>query len=205
MEKILFLLGGVVLVSLLISVLLTARKAISKTMRVFSWFTTVLQVLIFVAVLVVARDTVATGAPQDQLFVPEQTGAVVNTESTQAPETMEATEPPTTVPPDPRLFFSPAKTENSDPDLFQLTWEIAVGDEIVAATGKDGFKAYPVTERVQKVQRYSFQRTFVETYQLSEGAFDYEVNPNTTAAPVEVEPAVAGHFLYRDIPMGEEE
>ena len=131
MEKVLFLLGGVVLVSLLISVLLTARKAISKTMRVFSWFTTVLQVLIFVAVLVVARDTVATGAPQDQLFVPEQTGAVVNTESTQTPETMEATEPPTTVPPDPRLFFSPAKTENSDPDLFQLTWEIAVGDEIV--------------------------------------------------------------------------
>ena len=131
MEKVLFLLGGVVLVSLLISVLLTARKAISKTMRVFSWFTTVLQVLIFVAVLVVARDTVATGAPQDQPFVPEQTGAVVNTESTQAPETMEATEPPTTVPPDPRLFFSPAKTENSDPDLFQLTWEIAVGDEIV--------------------------------------------------------------------------
>ena len=86
-----------------------------------------------------------------------------------------------------------------------LCAEITVGGEIVAATGADGFKAYPVTERVQKVQRYSFQRTFVETYQLSEGAFDYEVNPNTAATPVEVEPAVAGHFLYRDIPMGEED
>ena len=86
-----------------------------------------------------------------------------------------------------------------------LCAEITVGDEIVAATGADGFKAYPVTERVQRVQRYSFQRTFAETYKLSEGAFDYEVTPNTTATPVEVEPAKAGHFLCRDIPMGEED
>ena len=90
-----------------------------------------------------------------------------------------------------------------------LCAEITVGGEIVAATGNRdcvaGFKAYPVTERVNKVQRYSFQRTFVETYKLSDGAFDYEVNPNTTATPVEVEPAVAGHFLCRDIPMGEED
>lgn len=90
-----------------------------------------------------------------------------------------------------------------------LCAEISVGDEIVAATGKRDcvteFKAYPVTERLTKVQRYTFQRTFVETYNLSEGAFDYEVNPNTSVTPVEVEPAVAGHFLYRDIPMGEED
>lgn len=86
-----------------------------------------------------------------------------------------------------------------------LCAEVAVDGEIVAATGSDGFKAYPVIERVNKVQRYSFQRTFVETYKLSKDAFDYEVNPDTAAAPVEVEPAVAGHFLYRDIPMGEED
>ena len=84
-----------------------------------------------------------------------------------------------------------------------LCAEIDVGGEIVAATGKDGFVAYPVVERINKVQRYSFQRTFVETYKLSESSFDYEVNPNTAAVPVEVEPAVAGHFLCRDIPMGE--
>ncbi len=81
-----------------------------------------------------------------------------------------------------------------------LCAEIDVGGEIVAATGKDGFVAYPVVERINKVQRYSFQRTFVETYKLSDGAFDYEINPDTAATPVEVEPAVAGHFLYRDIP-----
>ena len=86
-----------------------------------------------------------------------------------------------------------------------LCAEITVGDEIVAATGDTGFAAYPVTERVQKVQRYSFQRTFVETYRLSAGAFDYEVNPNTAATPVEVEPATAGHFLCRDIPYSDDE
>ncbi len=86
-----------------------------------------------------------------------------------------------------------------------LCAEIAVGDEIVAATGRDGFKAYPVTERVTKVQRYSFQRTFVETYKLSEGAFDYEVNPETKATPVEVEPAKAGPFLGRDIPYNDDD
>ena len=86
-----------------------------------------------------------------------------------------------------------------------LCAEISVGEEIVAATGDSGFKAYPVTERVQKVQRYSFQRTFVETYRLASGAFDYEVNPNTTATPVEVEPAAAGHFLCRDIPYSDDE
>jgi alpha-L-rhamnosidase len=45
----------------------------------------------------------------------------------------------------------------------------------------------------------------VETYKLSEGAFDYEINPDTKATPVEVEPALAGHFLCRDIPMGTDE
>ena len=84
-----------------------------------------------------------------------------------------------------------------------LCAEIDVDGEIVAATGDCGFKAYPVTERVQKVQRYSFQRTFVETYKLSAGAFDYEVNPDTAAATVEVEPAKAGHFLCRDIPYND--
>ena len=86
-----------------------------------------------------------------------------------------------------------------------LCAEIAVGDEIVAATGVKGFTAYSVAERVNKVQEYSFQRTYVESYKLSEGAFDYEVNPHTTTAPVEMEPAVAGEFICRDIPYNDED
>ena len=86
-----------------------------------------------------------------------------------------------------------------------LCAEISVGGEIVAATGGDGFTAYPVTERITRVQRYSFQRTFAETYRLAEGAFDYEVNPDTRATPAEVEPAVAGRFLCRDIPYNDDD
>ena len=86
-----------------------------------------------------------------------------------------------------------------------LCAEIAVNGEIVAATGKEGFKAYPVTERISRVPEYSFQRTYMEAYRLSEGAFDYEVNPNTAATPVEVEPALAGTFIGRDIPYNDDE
>lgn len=90
-----------------------------------------------------------------------------------------------------------------------LCAEITAGEEILAATGSDqspvSFKAYPVTERVGKVQEYSFQRTYVETYKLAEGAFDYEINPNTAATPVAVEPAVAGQFICRDIPYNDED
>ncbi len=86
-----------------------------------------------------------------------------------------------------------------------LCAEIAVDGEIVVATGKEGFKAYSVTERLSKVQEYSFQRTYVETYKLAEGAFDYEVNPATAAVTVAVEPAVAGQFICRDIPYNDED
>ena len=86
-----------------------------------------------------------------------------------------------------------------------LCAEIATDGEIIAATGKEGFTAYPVTERISKVATYSFQRTFAEIYRLTEGAFDYEVNPNTSATPVEVEPAKAGRFIARDIPYNDDD
>lgn len=49
-----------------------------------------------------------------------------------------------------------------------LQVEISDGQEILAATGcaEKGFLAYRLTERVQKVQRYSYQRTFAEGYRL---------------------------------------
>ena len=86
-----------------------------------------------------------------------------------------------------------------------LCAEITCGDEVLAATGRSGFVAYGVDERISKAQRYSFQRTFVETYRLDETSFDYETNPATKATPVETEPAVAGHFLTRDIPYEDED
>ena len=86
-----------------------------------------------------------------------------------------------------------------------LCSEITAGNEILAATGKGGFTAYSVPERINRVREYSFQRTYVECYQLDGHAFDYEISPETAATPVETEPAVAGRFICRDIPYNDED
>ena len=44
--------------------------------------------------------------------------------------------------------------------------ELYDGDKIVAYTGGDGFTYEKYTDRVQKTQRYSFQRPFTEAYSL---------------------------------------
>ncbi len=47
-----------------------------------------------------------------------------------------------------------------------LTAEIIRKDEVVAYTGDDKVKIYDLHQRVQRVQRYSFQRAFAECYRL---------------------------------------
>lgn len=44
--------------------------------------------------------------------------------------------------------------------------ELCVDGAVCAATGAQGFETYRLTERVQKVQRYSYQRPFAESYRL---------------------------------------
>ncbi len=48
-----------------------------------------------------------------------------------------------------------------------LCAEICCGNQVLAATGHGGFSAYEYTERIQKAQKYSFQRTFAEIYDFS--------------------------------------
>jgi alpha-L-rhamnosidase len=64
------------------------------------------------------------------------------------------------------------------PSFFQA--EIVSGDAVLAATGNDmrPMEAFILEERVQKVQRYSFQRPFVEVYRL---------NPESAAWRMEME------------------
>lgn len=50
-----------------------------------------------------------------------------------------------------------------------LQAELLVDGEVVAATGGEGFEALLLPERIQKVERYSFQRPFVEAYALAPG------------------------------------
>lgn len=52
-----------------------------------------------------------------------------------------------------------------------LQAEIGTKNKVLAATGAgpNQFKAHIITERLQKVQRYSFQRPFIEVYALKPG------------------------------------
>lgn len=87
-----------------------------------------------------------------------------------------------------------------------LCAEITARGGVLAATGHDGFTAYRVTERIQKTQRYSFQRPMTESYELSEGSFGYEYpasNDGRDSVPLERVPA--GNFIARDVPYGDNE
>ncbi|MFA7368013.1 MAG: hypothetical protein WC334_00065, partial [Kiritimatiellales bacterium] len=48
-----------------------------------------------------------------------------------------------------------------------LQAEIRVDGNVAAATGGAGFKALCLPERIQKVERYSFQRPFMEAYRIA--------------------------------------
>lgn len=79
--------------------------------------------------------------------------------------------------------------------------EIVAKDCVLAATGADGFSAYRMTERVQKVQRYSYQRPFIEVYRLTPDAFAYEQGKG--GAEVTLEAVGSKNFLTRSAPYGD--
>ena len=82
--------------------------------------------------------------------------------------------------------------------------EILNGDAMLAATGVSGFRVYRVTEHVERVQRFSYQRPFVEIYRLSEGAFGYESDESGACyRQVEVAETEKKVFLTRNAPYGD--
>ncbi len=86
-----------------------------------------------------------------------------------------------------------------------LCAEILHGEHVIAATGESGFICYGCDERITRTQRYSFQRTFAESYKLAPNAFDYEFGINSLKPTLKVEAADAGQFICRDIPYSENE
>ena len=86
-----------------------------------------------------------------------------------------------------------------------LCAEMMCGDKVIAATGKDGFTAFGVDERIMKCQRYSFQRTFAECYDVTPTAFDYELTDKTSDTPVATEQVWSGQFIHRDMPYSDNE
>jgi alpha-L-rhamnosidase len=74
-----------------------------------------------------------------------------------------------------------------------LLAEIEVGGKVALATGDGrGFEAFQLTERLQKVERYSFQRPFTEYYRMKEGYDRWHTLPKEaiTAVKLSVQPVV---------------
>ncbi len=85
-----------------------------------------------------------------------------------------------------------------------LCAELTDGDSVIAWTsesGEGGFAAYEVGERMRRVQRYSYQRPFVEHYHLKSGAFSYEYGKG--GVPVSLVAAGEKNFLVRTQPYGD--
>ena len=76
--------------------------------------------------------------------------------------------------------------------------EILSDNQFIAATGKSGFLCREVTEHEQKVERYSFQRTFCEVYNQSPelAGWDTEKNP-VGFSLIEPVPTDAKTFIAR--------
>lgn len=54
-----------------------------------------------------------------------------------------------------------------------LQAEVIAGNRVIASTGSRTFSVFRLNERVQKVQRYSYQRTYTEAYKLTPRSADW--------------------------------
>lgn len=83
-----------------------------------------------------------------------------------------------------------------------LCAELCDGETVLFHTdtvGEDALRAYAVTEQYTRVQRYSYQRPFVEHYHLTPDAFAYERGEgNAPALPLEVQAEKT--FIRREQP-----
>lgn len=79
-----------------------------------------------------------------------------------------------------------------------LCAEVLAGGKAVAATGTGDFVCTLLPEYAQKVQRYSFQRTFVEDYKLAPGYDDWR--KGIISHPVLQEVTEPKTFLERSVP-----
>lgn len=83
--------------------------------------------------------------------------------------------------------------------------ELTVGDTVEAATGFDTEKEFillRLTERVRRIQRYSYQRAFAEAYKLTADSYDWRTGKNG-ANTIMTKPVPVGNkkFLMRNIPL----
>ena len=83
-----------------------------------------------------------------------------------------------------------------------LMAEVTSNSSVLVSTGGAGvqFKATILSERVQKVQRYSFQRAFSEVYRLDAGLADWRENADASRALVECSSFAPRNLIERRVP-----
>ena len=72
--------------------------------------------------------------------------------------------------------------------------ELIAGGKVLAHTGDDRWHAFACPDHLQKVHRYSYQRTFCEVY-------DLRTYPRKARIPIELEQTEPKHFIAREIPI----
>lgn len=80
-------------------------------------------------------------------------------------------------------------TKLNQPGFLQA--EVVAGEQVLAFTDADtrsGFDCRILTERVQRVQRYSFQRPMVEVYSLNESSHSWRIGGPAGEVPCELQP-----------------
>jgi len=83
-----------------------------------------------------------------------------------------------------------------------LQAEVVSGGKVLAATGEEGvdFEFAILPERVRKVQRYSFQRPFIEVYRLAAGYDRWRKDLSASLTTVETAVMTPGALLPRRVP-----
>lgn len=82
-----------------------------------------------------------------------------------------------------------------------LTEEIWQGNEVISYTGGESITIHDFKNRVQKVQRYSFQRVFIDAYQYEdENKYMYHMNESAQSL-CKIEIQTDKRYIYRDVEM----
>jgi len=85
-----------------------------------------------------------------------------------------------------------------------LQAELESDGKIILATGNDtGFSAFELKERLQKVERFSFQRPFTEYYRISEGFDAWKTSAVVSLNPLKLAEQPGGKLIPRNLPMPE--
>jgi len=83
-----------------------------------------------------------------------------------------------------------------------LQAEVTVNDKVVLYTGgNDHFEAFEIKERLQKVERYSFQRPFTEYYRMQQGYDEWRTNSDKVIDKIQLEQYPRVNLLPRHVAL----